>query len=105
MATHTAIIIPTSGPIREVTYSDKDSYATLSAGVGGTITTCPGFDGPLAMDAYANDNGFAEGLEVNMRVHRAIKDRYPYGIVGDVIIPKITPTKRAKLVKAGLLPA
>lgn len=100
MATNTALIIPADGsPVREVEYADKDSYRTLSAGVGGTITTCPGF----TMDAYANDDGWALGLPPNVRVSRAIRSEYSAGIVGDVIIPKLTPTKRAKLAKMGLL--
>lgn len=102
MATQTALIIPADGsPVREVEYQDKDSYRTMSDGVGGTITTCPGF----TMDAWANDDGFALALPLNVRVSQAVRAAYPYGIVGDVIIPKLTPHKRAKLAKMGLLPA
>lgn len=102
MATQTALIIPADGsPVREVTYADKDNYRTMSDAVGGTITTCPGF----TMDAWANDNGFALELPLNARVTQAVRSSYSYGIVGDVIIPKLTPTKRAKLVKMGLLDA
>lgn len=102
MATQTALIIPADGsPVREVEYQDRDSLRTMQDAVGGTITTCPGF----TMDAWANDDGYALGLDVNVRVSLAVREKYPYGIVGDVVIPKLTPTKRAKLVKMGLLPA
>jgi len=101
MATQTALIIPadSNAPVREVTYQDRDSLKTMQEAVGGWIVPCPG----LKMDAYANDNGFAERLPFNRRISVAIRDTYPSGILGDVIIPKLTPTKRAKLEKMGLL--
>ena len=102
MATQTALIIPADGsPVREVEYQDKDSYRVQSDAVGGTITGCPGF----TMTAYANDNAWAERLPINRRVTHAVRATYGQPIMGDVIIPKLTPTKLAKLAKMGLLPA
>jgi hypothetical protein len=99
MATKTGIVFKADGTTSEVEYTDKTSYQTMRDAVEGDITSV-GLGMPGNMDAYANDNGYAEALLLNRKISRYLNRP----IVGNVFIPNVTTTKRAKLQKAGLLP-
>lgn len=96
MATHTALIIGQDGTYSEVTYSDKESLKTLQEAVGGYIESVDWMG--FGMDAYANEEGFyTPGLSVNFPVAMHLK----HEVLGNVVIPKLTPHKRARLIKKG----
>lgn len=96
MATQTALIIGQDGTFSEVEYAEKDSLKTLQAAVGGYITGVDGYG--FGMDAYANDEGlYTPGLTVNLSVYHV----FGVKIVGNVVIPRVTDHKRARLRKLG----
>lgn len=98
MKTFTAVILDQDGTIREVEYAEKDSYRTMSAAVGGLIESVDWMG--FGMDAYANEEGlYTPGLSVNPHAARV----YPkhQRILGNIVLPKMTPTKRARLIKKG----
>ncbi len=95
---NTALIVRADGTRVEVTYTDKEAFETFQAAVGGTITGV-GLGMPGNMDAYANDNAFAEGLPLNLAVYLATGRQIP----GDVVFPRLSDSKRKKLAAAGLL--
>lgn len=100
MATQTAIILHQDGEISEVEYSEKDSLKTLQAAVGGLIESVDWMG--FGMDAYANEEGlYTEGLTVNVTVGAKLG----HHVMGNVVLPRITPNKRARLQKKGLIPA
>jgi len=100
MATNTAIILHQDGTVSEVTYTDAQSLNTLQGAVGGWIESVSGYG--FGMDAYANEEGlYTPGLALNQHMARV----FGVGIMGNVVIPKVTDFKRKKLAKLGILPA
>ncbi len=96
MANHTALILNQDGTTSEVTYSDKESLKTLQAAVGGYIEGVDGYG--FGMDAYANEEGlYTEGLTVNLHMLKV----FGVAIMGNVVLPKMTDHKRARLIKKG----
>lgn len=94
MATQTAIILKQDGTVTEIQYAEKDSLATLQKAVGGYIESVPLF----GMDAYANEEGlYTTGLTENAHVLRVTK----FTVMGNIVIPRITPTKRKRLIDRG----
>ena len=100
MATQTAIILHQDGTTSEVEYSEKDSLKTLQAAVGGYIESVDWMG--FGMDAYANEEGlYTPGLEINSTVEAV----FGHQVLGNVVLPRITPNKRARLIKKGLISA
>lgn len=96
MATKTAIILAQDGSIAETTYDAKEQLKVLQAAVGGYIEGVDAYG--FGMDAYANEEGlYTEGLTVNIHVLKV----FGQVIMGNVVIPAVTPTKRARLIKKG----
>ena len=96
MANHIALILNQDGTTSEVTYSDKESLKTLQAAVGGYIESVDGYG--FGMDAYANEEGlYTEGLTVNPHMLAV----FGVPIMGNIVLPKMTPNKRARLIKKG----
>lgn len=96
MAKQTALIIHQDGTYLEVEYTEKDSLKTLQAAVGGYIQSVDWMG--FKMDAYANEEGlYTPGLEVNIPVFMYLKQ----WVLGNVVIPRLTEHKRAKLRKLG----
>lgn len=95
MAQQTAIILNQDGFAIEVTYNEKESLATLQAAVGGRIESISQHFG---MDAYANEEGlYTPGLQVNPHAAHVLG----YNIIGNIVLPRITPTKRKRLIAKG----
>jgi|SRR6478735_7341909 len=106
MAKHTALILTQDGNVEEVEYDEKDSLATLRAAVSGPDQNGQGWIESVSywtknIDAYVNEEFlYTSGLSLN-----------PFGAnigqqwYGNIVIPKITDTKRARLTKLGLLPS
>lgn len=99
MAKHTALVLTQDGDIEEVQYSDADGIKPLQDAVGGRIESVSYWTKNI--DAYVNEEFlYTEGLTLN-----------PFGAnigqrwLGNIVIPKITDTKRARLTKLGLLPS
>ena len=96
MATQTALIIKQDGTYEEVTYAEKDQLKVLQAAVGGYIESVDWMG--FGMDAYANEEGlYTPGLTVNFPVAMHLNQQ----VLGNVVIPRLTPTKRARLIKKG----
>lgn len=96
MAQQTAIIINQDGFVTETTYDDKNQLAALQGAVGGLIESVDWMG--FGMDAYANEEGlYTEGLTVNLLVWKVLGHK----VMGNVVIPRVTPTKRARLIKKG----
>lgn len=96
MAQQTAIILNQDGFATEVTYNEKESLATLQAAVGGRIESVDWMG--FGMDAYANEEGmYTPGLTLNSQVAKALGQQ----VLGNVVIPRITPTKRKRLIAKG----
>lgn len=95
MATQIAIVLGQDGSIAEITYNDKEQLKVLQAAVGGYIESLSRYFG---MDAYANEEGlYTPGLQVNPHAARVLQ----YNIMGNIVIPRATPTKRQRLIKMG----
>lgn len=99
MAKHTALILTQDGNVEEVEYTDATSLDTLQSAVGGMIESVSYWTKNI--DAYVNEEFlYTPGLSLN-----------PFGVnigqrwLGNIVIPKITPAKRTKLEKLGLLPS
>jgi len=99
MAKFTALILTQDGDIEEVEYDEKDSYQTMRKAVGGIIESVSYWTKNI--DAYVNEEFlYTPGLTLN-----------PFGAnigqrwLGNIVIPKITDAKRARLTKLGLLPS
>ena len=96
MAKQTALVIAQDGSYAEVEYAEKDSLKTLQAAVGGYIAGVDGYG--FGMDAYANDEGlYQPGFTVNVEMLRV----FGVQIMGNIVIPRLTEHKRAKLRKLG----
>ena len=99
MAKFTALILTQDGNVEEVEYDEKDSYPTMRNAVGGMIESVSYWTKNI--DAYVNEEFlYTDGLTLN-----------PFGVnigqrwLGNIVIPKITDSKRARLTKLGLLPS
>lgn len=96
MAKQTALIIGQDGEYSEVEYEERDSLKTLQAAVGGQIESVDWMG--FKMDAYANEEGlYTPGLTVNFPVSLHLGK----AVLGNVVVPRLTETKRAKLRKLG----
>jgi hypothetical protein len=96
MPTQTAIILKQDGTVEEVQYAEKDSLATLQAAVGGRIESVDWMG--FGMDAYANEEGlYTPGLHANGHVAAVLGQI----VLGNVVIPRVTDSKRARLRKKG----
>lgn len=96
MAKQTALIIGQDGTYTEVEYDEKNQLKTLQDAVGGYIESVDWMG--FKMDAYANEEGFyTPGLTVNFPVSLHLRQQ----VLGNVVIPRLTPTKREKLRKMG----
>lgn len=96
MATQTALVIAQDGSYAEVTYAEKDSLSTLQAAVGGYIESVDWMG--FGMDAYANEEGmYTPDLAINKTVLEVLGQQ----VLGNVVIPRLTATKRARLLKKG----
>lgn len=96
MAKQKALILGQDSTITEVEYDEKDSYPTMRNAVGGMIESVSYWTKNI--DAYVNEEGlYTPGLNVN-----------PFGAnlrqhwMGNIVIPRITPTKVARLQDLGL---
>lgn len=97
MATQTAIILGQDGTVTEVQYAEKDSYATQRDAVGGMIESVSYWTKNI--DAYVNEEGlYTPGLNVNPFGLKAFGQRW----MGNIVIPRVTPTKRKRLAAMGL---
>ena len=79
-----AVIITTEGNKSVVTFDFGNSYQILSDAVGGMIE-CVGLKDA---DLWCNENGIAEGLELNMIASAIYSDAFGAGnpVLGNVII-------------------
>ena len=79
-----AVIISTEGQKSVVEFEFRKSYQLLSDAVGGMIE-CVGLKDA---DLWCNENGIAEGLELNMIASAIYSDAFGAGnpILGNVII-------------------
>ena len=97
MATQTAIIFDQDGSVREVTYDDKNQSQVLHDAVGGWIESVSYWTKNI--DAYVNEEGlYTPGLYPNPHARRAFGQTW----MGNLVIPKVTPTKRKRLAAMGL---
>jgi len=97
MATQTAIILGQDGTVTEVQYAEKDSYPTMRNAVGGMIESVSYWTKNI--DAYVNEEGlYTPGLEVNPFGRKVFGQRW----MGNIVIPRVTPTKRKRLAAMGL---
>lgn len=96
MAKQTALIIGQDGAYAEVEYDEKNQLRVLQDAVGGYIESVDWMG--FKMDAYANEEGFyTPGLTVNVSVLVHLRKQ----VLGNVVIPRLTPNKREKLRKMG----
>lgn len=96
MATQTALVIAQDGSYAEVEYQEREQLKVLQAAVGGYIESVDWMG--FKMDAYANEEGFyTPGLVPNVSVHQHLGQV----VLGNVVIPRLTPHKREKLRKLG----
>ena len=97
MATQTALILTQDGQAVTVSYEEKDQYQMMKAAVGGLIESVSYWTKNI--DAYVNEEFlYTEGLHQNPF---AANIRQPW--LGNIVIPRMTPTKRTRLEKLGLL--
>lgn len=95
MATKTAIILHQEGHVTEVEYDEKTQLRTLQQAVGGFIESVEFLFG---LQAYANEEGlYTPGLRVNWHAATVLNTV----IMGNIVIPSVTPTKRARLTAKG----
>lgn len=99
MAKFTALILTQDGDIEEVEYDEKESLATLQNAVGGMIESVSYWTKNI--DAYVNEE-FLYTPDLTLNPFAA---NIGQGWKGNIVIPKITDTKRARLAKLGLLPS
>lgn len=96
MAKQTALIIGQDGTYTEVEYDEKNQLKTLQDAVGGYIESVDWMG--FGMYAYANEEGFyTPGLTINFPVSLHLR----HEVLGNVVIPRLTEHKRAKLRKMG----
>lgn len=93
--TSTAIVLDQDGSIREFEYADGD-YKPLQEAVGGLIESVSYWFKNI--DAYVNEEGlYTPGLVPNPHAGRALAQEW----MGNIVIPRVTPAKRARLIKMG----
>lgn len=97
MATQTALILKQDGTTETVTYEEKDQYQMMKDAVGGLIESVSYWTKNI--DAYVNEEFlYTEGLTENPFAAN-IRQRW----LGNIVIPRMTPHKRARLENLGLL--
>ena len=97
MAKATALILKQDGTTETVEYDDKNQYPVLRDAVGGMIESVSYWTKNI--DAYVNEEYlYTDGLVQNPF---AANIRQPW--MGNIVIPRMTPTKRARLENLGLL--
>jgi len=100
MKTLTAIILKQDGATEETEYAKADELATLQKAVGGYIQGVGQYG--FGMNAYVNEEGlYTPGLTTNPHSARVLGVH----LVGNIVLPRITPGKRARLAKRGFLSA
>ena len=96
MAKQKALILGQDCTITEVEYDEKDSYPVMRDAVGGMIESVSYWTKNI--DAYVNEEGLYTPSLLPNPFAANIRQRW----MGNIVIPRITPTKITRLQNLGL---